>query len=205
MILNNLYCQASGMVMQCINDLNLDRLPVVVELGCADGEGVARYGGFCDKIICVDPMVSNRPDIESYKLENLACDEGKVKKFESNTSHIVNHVTLIKGCSAWEESIEAVKKELDGNMIDVLLIDGVHHPFEAVWKDFELYYPLVDEGGFIILDDLYESCIEKVWTIAQDDYGCIEHDRKKLTGKYRTTPNILQDVGALQVKNKVVV
>ncbi|MHA2046056.1 MAG: class I SAM-dependent methyltransferase [Candidatus Thorarchaeota archaeon] len=201
MIINNIYCQASGMTMQCINDLKFDlgdRLPIVVELGCADGQGTARYGGFCEHVICVDPMISGRPDIESYEEDWLTENAGKVKRFEDNTSHIRDNVTLIKACSAWPSTVESVVKALDGREIDILLIDGVHHPFEAVWKDFELYYPFVRSGGFVVLDDLYEKCILEVWNKAQKDLGFIPHDRKALKGKFRKWPDILQDTGALR-------
>jgi len=193
MIKSNIYCQCCGMVMQCIVDLDKD-LPIVCEIGCADGQGVARYAGFCQKVYCIDPMVSNRPDIVSFEFKELDECSQKVDSFYDNVSHVVSNVQLIKGCSAWSETLDEFKKCLGDDLIDILVIDGCHHPFEAVWKDFELYEPFVKNGGFVIFDDLYEECVLQAYEKAKKPpYNMIEHDRKGWN-----KPNFLQDVGSLK-------
>jgi predicted O-methyltransferase YrrM len=46
-----------------------------------------------------------------------------------------------------------VVKELDGNPLDVLFIDG-DHSYEGVRADFEQYAPLVRPGGIVALHDI---------------------------------------------------
>ena len=137
MIQPNIYCRVCGMTMQCIADFQKEfsRLPLVLEIGCADGQGTMRYAGFCSRVICVDPMVCGRPDVDSRKKSDMKSDQQKIDIFIERTKHFT--VDLIVGCSLWEETIRELKNSLNGEKVDVLVIDGCHHPFEAVWGDFE--------------------------------------------------------------------
>lgn len=185
MINNNIYCKASGMIMQCIHDLQ-PKMPVVCEIGCAEGDGVARYGGFCKFVIAIDPMVSGRPDIRWSDEEGSTSvdkktfythhpiDQKKLDKFWSNVSHLNDRelcgerIRLIQGCSLWKGVLDPVRDLMEEKGgIDILLIDGCHHPFEAVWADFDTYFPMVNDGGFIIFDDIYETCIREVYDRAK--------------------------------------
>jgi len=181
--------------MQCIHDFQkeFNRRPFVCEIGCADGQGTARYGGFCEKVVCIDPMKQGRFDIPSYEIEDIKHDEMKLEAFKSNLSHIGNRVELIVMCSAWPETFEKVKEILGLNEIDILLIDGCHHPFEAVYKDFELYYPLVRGRGFIVFDDIYEPCIRRAYDKAQSAYGLAVHEEWKMP-----KCDGLQEIGVLR-------
>lgn len=163
MVEPNIYCKVCGMTMQCIVDFynEFNRRPVVIEIGCADGQGTMRYAGFCEKVICVDPMVSQRPDIDSRVKETFAADEEKVAAFKRRTSEF--NVQLIMGCSLWDETLASVKQALGKSKADILVIDGCHHPYEAVIGDFNAYYDFVNVGGYIIFDDLYEDCILKAY------------------------------------------
>jgi cephalosporin hydroxylase len=180
------------MVMHCVAEhhrLHKNK-PVVLEIGCADGQGVMRYAGFCEKVVCVDPMTTGRPDIFSKSKTDIAADEKKMNIFKSRTSEFP--VDLVVGCSLWQDTLDAVAKSLNGRKVDVLVIDGCHHPFEAVWGDFEAYYPFVAAGGFIVFDDLYEDCILQAYEKAKTDKHMIEFDRWGVRKS-----DILQEVGAL--------
>ena len=188
-----IYCKVCGMVMQCIADFYKanGRRPTVLEIGCADGQGVGRYGGFCERVICVDPMVSGRPDIFSRDQDsNWPAEDFKLAEFKRRTSEFP--VSLIIGCSLWPRVLEEVRTQLAGGSVDILVIDGCHHPFEAVWGDFEAYYQFVAKGGYIIFDDLYEPCILEAYERAMVDRKMVEHERWSVRKS-----NILQDVGAL--------
>lgn len=195
MIQSNIYCQVSGMAMEAIARLNREgvRLPTVIEIGTADGQGTSRYAGFCGKVIGVDMMASGRPDIVSYYKEPSEVDESKLESFKNRTRELP--VDLVIGSSAWEETVQQVKEKLGGKKADVLVVDGCHHPFEAVWKDFTLYQPLVSENGYIIFDDLYEECIEQAYRKAIDEFDYEEVDRFKIH-----TDSCLQDTGLLRKK-----
>lgn len=58
---------------------------------------------------------------------------------------------ILKGNSYSPEMLKSVSRELpDG--IDLLFIDGDHRR-KAVIADFEMYFPLVNSGGYIVFDD----------------------------------------------------
>jgi predicted O-methyltransferase YrrM len=59
----------------------------------------------------------------------------------------------IEGDSHSAETKNAVVKELGGNRLDVLFIDG-DHSYEGVRADFEQYAPLVRPGGIVALHDI---------------------------------------------------
>ena len=63
-----------------------------------------------------------------------------------------SEVELIKGNSTNNDTINELKKKLEGNKIDVLFIDG-DHSYEGVKKDFLNYSDFVRSNGLIILDD----------------------------------------------------
>jgi cephalosporin hydroxylase len=180
------------MVMSCVSEfykINKKR-PVVLEIGCADGQGVMRYAGFCERVVCVDPMVKDRPDVFSQKKCVFEANKEKLDIFKRRTSEFP--VQLVIGCSLWDETIAEVKNVLGKDKIDILVIDGCHHPFDAVWGDFRLYYPLVSKGGFVVFDDLYEDCILQAYNKAMNDHSMKEFDRWSIR-----LPQILQDTAAL--------
>jgi cephalosporin hydroxylase len=59
---------------------------------------------------------------------------------------------IIYGKTYAPETFRQVIHTLDGLWIDFLYIDGDHR-FEHVGTDFEMYAPLVRDGGLIVLDD----------------------------------------------------
>jgi cephalosporin hydroxylase len=194
MIEPDIYCKVSGMTMRCISFFNDEKkkLPVVVEIGCADGQGTMRFAGFTRKTICIDPMVEGRPDIDSRKKIELKPDSAKLELFTRRTQDFPVH--LIQGCSLWEETFSSLKNILNGELIDILVIDGCHHPFEAVWDDFEKYFPLVSPGGYIVFDDLYEECIQSAFDKAKEKYKLQEVSNWSVK-----LPHILQHCAALKV------
>lgn len=193
MIEPNIYCKASGMVMECVSRSwkETGKLPVIIEVGCAEGYGTMRFAGFCEKVICIDPMVHGRPDIISYQTEDMIADGDKVAQFERRTKEFP--VSLIKGCSLWPDVLERVKNEVGLEKADVVLIDGCHHPYEAVLADMEAYLPFVRPGGYIVVDDLYEGCIEQAYDVFRDKYNLEQVDRWGVRSS-----EILQECAALR-------
>jgi predicted O-methyltransferase YrrM len=62
-------------------------------------------------------------------------------------------MVLLRGNSHDGETLEAVKRSLQGNPIDVLFIDG-DHTYEGVRADFATYSQLVSPGGLVGLHDI---------------------------------------------------
>lgn len=199
------------MTMRCIAQLNseLKRLPTVIEVGCADGQGTMRYAGFCNRVVAIDAMMTGRPDIvrnEDGTLDvqgvgvigesEYITDSVKWSAFVDRTKDLP--VDLVVGLSTDPETIEKTRDALswytkDG-LADIIVIDGCHHPFEAVWADIEAYLPFLRVGGFMIIDDLYEDCILQCWDKAKADLGMEELDRWRVD----IPGTILQECGALR-------
>lgn len=82
---------------------------------------------------------------------------------------------LIKADSHDPRTLEKVKRALGGRPLDFLFIDG-DHSYEGVKMDFEMYSPLVREGGLIALHDIVEhppetGCeVSKFWREIKQRY-----------------------------------
>jgi cephalosporin hydroxylase len=63
---------------------------------------------------------------------------------------------LLRKDSHQQETLEEVKKILNGNQLDFLFIDG-DHSYEGVKKDFEMYSPLIRKGGIIAFHDIAKN------------------------------------------------
>jgi hypothetical protein len=96
-------------------------------------------------------------------------------KFNNNNN---NNISLIKGYSNSNKTIDQLKNLLDGKEIDLLYIDG-DHSYESVISDFELYFPLVKKGGLIVFDDYLP--------VYNDPYKAVNN----LCDKYKLNLNII--------------
>lgn len=65
-------------------------------------------------------------------------------------------VSLMVGDSHSSEFLERVRKELDGEPVDFLFIDG-DHTEAGVRQDYEFYSPLVRPGGLIAFHDIVDD------------------------------------------------
>ena len=86
-------------------------------------------------------------------------------------------IHLIRANSHDKRTLEKVEAILDGNKLDFLLIDG-DHTYEGVRKDFEMYAPLVREGGMIAFHDIMERVshwgVRKFWNEIKPRYEYVE-------------------------------
>lgn len=75
---------------------------------------------------------------------------------------------LIRANSHHQETKERVLRILNGELLDYLFLDG-DHTYEGVRRDFEMYAPLVRQGGMIALHDIAahnrqaECQVDKFW------------------------------------------
>lgn len=99
---------------------------------------------------------------------------------------------VIIGDSHSDNTLNEVKKRLNGQELDVLFIDA-DHSYEGCKKDYEMYAPLVRKGGIVAFHDIiqngwhkeaWEQCQEKiqVWKLweelkAEIPYKEIVHDK----------------------------
>jgi len=71
------------------------------------------------------------------------------------------NIHLIRANSHDTETLQKVKKILNGKNLDFLFIDG-DYTYEGVKRDFEMYGPLVRKGGIIAFHDIVPSRYENV-------------------------------------------
>jgi predicted O-methyltransferase YrrM len=62
-------------------------------------------------------------------------------------------IYFVAGDSHKKETLKTVKTKLHGARLDFLFIDG-DHTYDGVKRDFEMYSPLVREGGVIAFHDI---------------------------------------------------
>jgi predicted O-methyltransferase YrrM len=83
---------------------------------------------------------------------------------------------LLRKDSHQQETLEEVKKILNGKELDFLFIDG-DHSYEGVKKDFEMYLPLVRKGGIIAFHDIVKhppdtGCeVGKLWNEIKNSFN----------------------------------
>jgi len=83
---------------------------------------------------------------------------------------------FVQGNSQSERTRDALLKLLDGRPVDFLFIDG-DHAYEGVKRDYELYSPLVREGGVIGFHDVVNHpaeplCqVDRFWNEIKDEAG----------------------------------
>jgi cephalosporin hydroxylase len=86
-------------------------------------------------------------------------------------------IQAIQGNSHNKETLEKVK----GNY-DLLFIDG-DHAYESVKKDFEMYSPLVKNGGIIAFHDIFIiSDVNIFWNEIKRNYNYLEIKNNKPLG-----------------------
>jgi len=67
-----------------------------------------------------------------------------------------DNVHIISGDSHKMESLNQVKKILDGEMLDLLFIDG-DHTYTGVHQDYMMYSNLVRDDGYIVFHDINDT------------------------------------------------
>jgi cephalosporin hydroxylase len=93
----------------------------------------------------------------------------------------------VSGRSADAETVNRVKALLEGEPIDLLLIDG-DHSYEGAMADFQAYRPLVRPGGWIAFHDIqpqqlnadgtaingFPVEVDRVWAEMKNNYENLE-------------------------------
>ena len=88
-------------------------------------------------------------------------------------------IHLIRADSHKKATLQQVKGLLDGAKADFLFIDG-DHSYHGVKMDFEMFSPLVKDGGLIAFHDVVlhpanTGCeVSKFWEEIKERYECVE-------------------------------
>ena len=120
--------------------------------------------------------------------ENLAGDHASRVPFYQAFVKPKQNLHLIRADSHSEKTLKEVQKIFQKEPLDFLFIDG-DHSYEGVKRDFELYSPLVKEGGLIGLhdilprQDLPNIQVERFWKEIKDQYKSREIIGAEGTGR----------------------
>jgi predicted O-methyltransferase YrrM len=76
------------------------------------------------------------------------------------------HLTAIEADSHRDATRAQVERFFDGRALDLLFIDGAHD-YDSVRRDFELYAPLVRDGGIVAFHDIVDGPPEAVGGVPQ--------------------------------------
>jgi predicted O-methyltransferase YrrM len=141
--------------------LRTRRLETVVEIGTARGGTLWLWCRLADqKAVIVSIDLAAAPGLRRYRAPR------QTLRFLASDSHSA-------------ATREALVEILAGRPIDLLMIDG-DHTYEGVRRDFELYSPLVAEGGLIAFHDIVRpshqrSCrVDVFWNEIKGDYRHVE-------------------------------
>lgn len=125
----------------------------VLEIGTSYGRQLPTFVGLASKTVCVDPMYDWVPDVsEADGFVEGKVDEAKLLSWKSFRDQSPGaDVELVIGNSYLVHD-DSRYTELFSNT-DILIIDGCHHPREAVLKDFLNFRKHLSREYFIIWDD----------------------------------------------------
>ena len=101
-------------------------------------------------------FMSRHPlDTNIFGIDVFAYDRQQVEA-EQYRQHLQGNGSITWSKSDSKFAIPELQTWLNGAEIDILFIDG-DHTLEGVKKDFELYAPLVANGGYIVFDDFLDT------------------------------------------------
>ncbi|RPH56645.1 MAG: class I SAM-dependent methyltransferase, partial [Acidobacteria bacterium] len=76
--------------------------------------------------------------------------------------------------------------------LDVLFIDG-DHSYEGVRRDFEMYRPLVREGGLIVFHDIVPDFGQRYGASTRASTGGVPQFWAELKSRYPDVQEIIED------------
>lgn len=123
----------------------------IVEIGCAFGASPSIF------------LLHSKPGVRLHSIDPFVQDSMKdfqanEKICRKNVKNILNFYNKDEKYADWnlhvDFSYNLVKKwpEIEAKPIEILFIDGDHN-YEAVKKDFDDWFPLVKNGGYILFHD----------------------------------------------------
>lgn len=127
----------------------------IIEIGCLHGGTATMFHGLSTgKVITIDLPDGRFGGADHHYTREKCLDRGKTLFRECP------RVRSILGDSHTVAVAEMVAKILNGDRADVLFIDG-DHTYAGVRDDYELYAPLVEDGGVIAFHDILDTPLHR--------------------------------------------
>lgn len=141
----------------------------MIEIGTAYGLQLKYYAGFCKRVISVDCMYNWVPDIDQdSKFDESLVDSDKVSSWKSevNDNGLDEICELVVG-SSYEVCED--NETITNSDFDVLIVDGCHHPAQAVAADYRNFRKFMKSEHIVVFDDMQISdCKAGAETIVQE-------------------------------------
>lgn len=90
------------------------------------------------------------------------------------------------------KTLEVVRNWLQGELLDVLFIDG-DHSYSGVKSDFEMYSPFVRLGGLIAFHDIHPDYKTRYGRPTENDVGEVPKYWSELSHKYPDRVELIED------------
>jgi len=132
-------------LLDCIRWLKPKRLHYLMEIGSWDGGTLYAWSRIAERDAFIISLDLNRVGDDAEHVERF---QGLVRATQ--------HLTCLRQDSHHPESLQGVRRELEGQKLDFLFIDG-DHSYSGARQDFEMYSPLVREGGFVAFHDIVRT------------------------------------------------
>jgi len=151
---------------------------VVCEIGAYRGGSLFMFSRVCPEDALMISIDINFPQ-----------ERKKAYKFFARQKQ---RVISIEGDTSLENTLNAVKRSLRGEQIDLLFIDG-DHSFFGVTNDFIRYSPLVKHGGLIAFHDINSDSYLKTGVKSSAYVGEVPIFWAALKQTYKSFQEIISD------------
>ena len=147
-------------------------IDVLKKMDIQYGMEIGTYGGGTFYTLCQmsnDNAVLLDLDLHEGQYDNLEYKERGLKSLGkgNQTIHVLNNDSQEQLSFGWAANI------LGENKLDYLFIDG-NHSHDGVKSDFEMYSPLVKDGGIILFHDIVPHVkganVYDVWIEIKNNY-----------------------------------
>lgn len=112
---------------------------VIVETGVAHGGSLIYYSGLC-KILEKGRVIGVDIEIRSHNRQAIENHE------------LASYITLVEGDSVATDTVEKVKSLIKPHESVLVILDSCHTK-DHVWKELEMYSPLVSKDSYIVVTD----------------------------------------------------
>lgn len=130
----------------------------VIEIGTGYGNQLQIFADLTSKLTCIDAMYDWVPDIvPSHVHSKDSVDKKKLTTWRSHAKPFKNKIQLLIG-SSYDEMIYGDQR-LAGT--ELLIIDGCHHPEDAVLQDYLNFRKQLTSPHYVIWDDHNDGDVQR--------------------------------------------
>jgi predicted O-methyltransferase YrrM len=142
----------------------------------------------CGTTFLLTQAVASNALLITIDLAFTASREGALKSFAMPGQQLV----CLREDSHLPETLHLVKRQLAGQQLDVLYLDG-DHSYKGIKTDFEFYSPLVKPGGLIVFHDIVPDSQTRHGIRTSSDVGEVPKFWQEIRSSHAHTEEIVED------------